>query len=122
DARPERSFATANEIHIPVGQPVQVELESEDVIHSFWIPQLAGKIDMIPGQTNRLWLQADHAGLYRGQCGEFCGAQHAHMAMLVIAEQPAEFARWRDQQLQPASAPVAATPAENGARLCVARC
>ena len=100
-----RIFSTADEIHIPVGRPVKVELDSEDVIHSFWVPQLAGKIDMIPGRTNVLWLEADKPGTYRGQCGEFCGAQHAHMAMFVVAQQPQDFERWREQQLQPAPAP-----------------
>jgi cytochrome c oxidase subunit II len=119
---PSRAFTTANEIHIPVGQPVKVELSSEDVIHSFWVPQLSGKIDMIPGQTNELWLQASQPGTYRGQCGEFCGAQHAHMAMLVVAQQPEDFATWRDRQLQPAAAPAPGSPGENGERLFVSRC
>ena len=77
---PSQVFDAPNEIHIPVGRPVRVELSSTDVIHSFWIPQLAGKMDVIPGQTNVTWLQADKPGVYRGQCGEYCGAQHAHMA------------------------------------------
>jgi len=96
------AFLTANELHIPVGRPVRVELASDDVIHSFWIPQLAGKIDAIPGRTNVLWMQADRPGTYRGQCGEFCGAQHAHMAMVVVAEAPADYAAWRQRQLAPA--------------------
>jgi cytochrome c oxidase subunit II len=119
---PSRAFTTANEIHIPVGQPVKVELSSEDVIHSFWVPQLSGKIDMIPGQTNELWLQASQPGTYRGQCGEFCGAQHAHMAMLVVAQAPEDFATWRDRQLRPAAAPAPGSPGENGERLFVGRC
>ena len=86
DGDPAQDFATANEIHIPVGQAVRVVLRSADVIHSFWIPQLAGKTDLIPGQINETWLHADREGVYRGQCGEFCGKQHAHMALLVIAE------------------------------------
>jgi cytochrome c oxidase subunit 2 len=94
-----RSFITANEIHIPVGEPVRVELSSADVIHSFWIPQLAGKMDVIPGQTNVSWLEADKAGNYRGQCAAFCGAQHAHMALLVVADAPAAFAAWQESQL-----------------------
>ncbi|MEJ8838830.1 cytochrome c oxidase subunit II [Ramlibacter sp. AN1133] len=117
-----RGFETANEIHIPVGRPVRVELASEDVIHSFWIPQLAGKIDMIPGQTNVLWLHAARRGTYRGQCGEFCGAQHAHMAMQVVADEPADFARWRDNQLRAAPAPAPATAQAGGAREFVAHC
>jgi cytochrome c oxidase subunit 2 len=94
-----RSFITANEIHIPVGEPVRVELKSADVIHSFWIPQLAGKMDVIPGQTNVSWLEADKAGRYRGQCAAFCGAQHAHMALLVVAESDSAFAAWQESQL-----------------------
>lgn len=93
------SFITANEIHIPVGEPVRIELNSADVIHSFWIPQLAGKMDVIPGQTNVSWLEADQAGRYRGQCAAFCGAQHAHMALLVVADSPAAFAAWQEDQL-----------------------
>ncbi len=96
---PEQIFNTANEIHIPVGRPVRFELSSADVIHSFWIPQLAGKMDVIPGQTNVAWLQADQAGVYRGQCAAFCGPQHAHMALLVVAETPEEFAAWRERQV-----------------------
>lgn len=102
---PSRIFSTANEIHIPVGRPVRVELDSRDVIHSFWIPQLAGKIDVIPGQTNTLWLQADAPGRYRGQCGEYCGAQHAHMAMWVVADEPKDYAAWSERQLRPAASP-----------------
>jgi cytochrome c oxidase subunit 2 len=94
-----RSFVTANEIHIPVGEPVRIELSSADVIHSFWIPQLAGKMDVIPGQTNVSWLEADKAGRYRGQCAAFCGAQHAHMALLVVAETAVSFAAWQESQL-----------------------
>ncbi|MGN6703428.1 MAG: cytochrome c oxidase subunit II [Burkholderiaceae bacterium] len=102
---PADTIATANEIHIPVGQPVRFQLIGGDVIHSFWIPQLGGKTDMIPGQTNVTWLQADKPGDYRGQCGEYCGLQHAHMAMHVMAEEPAKFEAWRRQQLQEAAAP-----------------
>ncbi len=89
-----QNFATANEIHIPVGQPVTLHVTTADVIHSFWVPQLHGKIDMIPGQTNTITLQADQAGTYRGQCAEFCGEQHAHMAFLVIAQNANDFNTW----------------------------
>jgi cytochrome c oxidase subunit 2 len=92
-------FITANEIHIPAGEPVRIELRSADVIHSFWIPQLAGKMDVIPGQTNVSWLEADKPGRYRGQCAAFCGAQHAHMALLVVADTPDDFAAWQESQL-----------------------
>jgi len=103
--RPSDTFTTANEIHIPVGVPVLVRLHGGDVIHSFWVPKLTGKTDTIPGQTNVSWLQADQPGVYRGQCGEFCGFQHAHMAFDVIAEPPADFARWQAGQRQGAPAP-----------------
>jgi len=100
-----RIFTTANEIHIPVGQPVRIELASADVIHSFWIPKLAGKMDVIPGQTNVTWLQADRPGTYRGQCAMFCGAQHARMALLVVADTPKDFATWQDHQLMDTATP-----------------
>ena len=82
-ARPADSFTTANELHVPVGRPVRVELEAEDVIHSFWVPNLAGKQDLIPGRAIRSSSTVDRPGTYRGQCAEFCGLQHAHMALLV---------------------------------------
>lgn len=96
---------TANEIHVPVGQPVRVLLRSADVIHSFWVPNLNGKTDLIPGKTNTAWLQAARPGIYRGQCAEFCGMQHAHMAFLVIAADPDQFASWLARQSQPAAPP-----------------
>lgn len=105
DPDPAKVFDVANEIHIPVGSPVRLELESTDVIHSFWIPQLGGKTDVIPGQTNVMWLQADRAGVYRGQCGEYCGAQHAHMAMVVVADAPKDFVAWSERQRADAAAP-----------------
>jgi cytochrome c oxidase subunit 2 len=95
-------FTTANEIHVPVGEPVLFVLTAQDVIHSFWAPNLAGKKDLIPGYTQSLWFQADTAGDYRAQCAEFCGAQHAKMALHVIAEPKAEFERWVKQQREPA--------------------
>jgi len=98
DGAPGRGFATANEIHIPVGVPVRLRLDSADVIHAFWVPQLAGKTQMIPGVSNEQWLQADAPGIYEGQCTQFCGAQHAHMALEVVAQSPADFARWRVAQ------------------------
>lgn len=84
----------ANELRIPVGRPVHLKVRSADVIHSFWVPNLAGKIDMIPGRVNRLDLQADVPGVYRGQCAEFCGLQHAQMALHVVAMTPDEWAHW----------------------------
>jgi cytochrome c oxidase subunit 2 len=106
NAQPSRRFITANEIHLPVGRPVRIELSAEDVIHSFWIPNLGGKQDLIPGRENVLTLTAGRAGLYRGQCAEFCGLQHAHMAFIVIAEPQAEFDSWREAQLAAAHMPV----------------
>jgi cytochrome c oxidase subunit II len=94
---------TANEIHIPTGTRIEVVGTSADVIHSFWVPELARKIDLIPGRENRLLLEADRPGRYRGQCSEFCGVQHAHMAVAVVAQTPADFRRWLANQRQPAS-------------------
>jgi cytochrome c oxidase subunit 2 len=102
---PSRILQTANEIHIPVGQPIAIRGESNDVIHSFWVPGLQGKRDLIPGHTTLEWLQAGKPGEYRGQCAEFCGLQHAHMAFWVIAEPPEQFNPWLEHQLQPATEP-----------------
>jgi cytochrome c oxidase subunit 2 len=103
---PSRTFTTANEIHIPVGQPVEIRLNTVDVIHSFWVPSLGGKIDLIPGQTNVTWLEANEPGVYRGQCAEYCGMQHTHMALLVVASSSDEFNAWWDAQLNSALEPV----------------
>jgi cytochrome c oxidase subunit 2 len=105
DSQPSRSFTTANEIHIPVGEPVLIKLESTDVIHSFWVPSLTGKMDAITGRQNQLQIQADRPGIYRGQCAEFCGFQHAHMGLLVVAETREDFERWRNHQISSAIAP-----------------
>jgi len=96
---------TANEIHLPVGRPVAVDLLSNDVIHSFWIPSLQGKIDLVPGRLNEVWLQADKPGVYRGQCAEYCGAEHAKMALVVVAESPDDFEHWLAANRGPAPAP-----------------
>ena len=101
--------ADANELHIPVGRPVVVDMVSEDVIHSFWVPKLGGKMDMIPGRTNRLKLQADKAGSYGGQCAEFCGGAHSLMGFVVVAHEPADWQRWLDARLAPRSAAVPAS-------------
>jgi cytochrome c oxidase subunit 2 len=93
------SFETANEIRIPVGSPVDVKLTTADVIHSLWIPSLAGKLDLVPGRHNELRIEANRPGIYRGQCAEFCGQQHAHMAMFVLALEPRAFERWRAGQV-----------------------
>jgi cytochrome c oxidase subunit II len=105
DTSPSGRFTTANEIHIPVGQPVLFVLNARDVIHSFWVPNLAGKKDLIPGYTQSLWLQADTAGDYRAQCAEFCGLQHAKMALHVIAESRDDYERWVEAQRKPAHTP-----------------
>lgn len=96
-------FETANEIRIPAGAPVQLELVSANVIHSFWVPALAGKIDMIPGRVNRMRLQAAAPGSYRGQCAEYCGGQHARMAFHVVALAPGDYAAWFAQRRGPAA-------------------
>jgi cytochrome c oxidase subunit II len=98
-------FTTANEIVIPAGEPVLFELVSEDVIHSFWVPELGGKIDLLPDKTNTVVLQADAPGEYAGACGEFCGLQHARMRFRVVAVTPAEFQRWVDHQQRSAPDP-----------------
>jgi cytochrome c oxidase subunit II len=98
-------FTTANEIHIPVGEPVRINLESADVIHSFWVPQLHGKIEMVPGWTNTMYLEADEPGSYFGKCAEFCGIQHANMEFLVIAQERPDYDAWAEHQRQPAREP-----------------
>jgi cytochrome c oxidase subunit 2 len=100
-----KQFELANELHLPAGRAVELELTTEDVIHSFWVPSLAGKVDMIPGHRNRLVLKADEPGVHRGLCAEYCGGQHALMAVFVIIEPEAEFERWRSQQVHDAEAP-----------------
>ncbi len=105
DGTPSQRFTTANEIHIPVGRPVIVKGTSGDVIHSFWVPNLHGKVDLIPGRRTSRWIQADRPGTWRGQCAEFCGLQHAHMALLVVAEPMDAFEAWREAQRRPAREP-----------------
>jgi cytochrome c oxidase subunit 2 len=102
---PSQIFTTANEMHVPVGKPVLLKLQSSDVIHSFWAPNLAGKKDLIPGHTLTLQFRADTPGTYRMQCAEFCGFQHAKMALLVTAESPEDYGRWLQAQLKPAAEP-----------------
>jgi cytochrome c oxidase subunit II len=99
---PEQEIITANEIHIPVGQPVLLKLMSDDVIHSFWVPELHGKMDLIPGRVNDFWIQADQSGVYSGACAEYCGTQHAKMLIRVIAESQETFDGWLAQMQQPA--------------------
>ena len=119
--QPARIFTTANEIHIPVGKPVEVKLATADVIHSFWVPALTGKTDLVPGQTNLTWIEADAPGVYRGQCTEFCGEQHAHMGLTVVANKPEDFDAWWNRQLG-ASSPATAQGAEQGKVVFVGRC
>jgi len=102
---PASGAVTANEIHIPVGKPLSVRLDSKDVLHEFWVPELARKMSTVPGQPNHIWLQADKPGLYIGQCSEFCGTQHAWMRILVVADEPSKFEAWQQAQLRPAPAP-----------------
>jgi len=105
DAGVDQNFITADEIHVPTGRPVRIELAAEDVIHSFWAPNLAGKQDLIPGRYNSLSFTVEKPATYRQQCAEFCGLQHAHMAMLIVAEPPADFALWRAGELADAASP-----------------
>jgi cytochrome c oxidase subunit 2 len=100
-----KNFRTANELHLPVGVPAEVTLQSNDVIHSLWIPNLAGKQDLIPGRVTDIQLVPRKAGLYRGQCAEFCGVQHAHMALDVTVESRPDFDRWVAAQQRVAFAP-----------------
>ena len=103
-----KTLRTANELHLPVGVPTRILLNSSDVIHSFWVPSLGGKQDLIPGRDNDITIVPSKTGIYRGQCAEYCGTQHAHMALVVVVESYPDFLKWWQQQLQPAVAP--ATP------------
>ncbi len=99
----DQHFVTADEMWIPTGTVVHINLVSDNVIHSFWVPQLGGKTDVIPGHDNTMWLQADTAGWYRGECAEFCGTQHAHMDFLVHAVSSSDYQAWVTQQQQVAA-------------------
>jgi cytochrome c oxidase subunit 2 len=111
---PSLKVTTANEIHIPVGQPVYVTVTSVDVIHSFWIPRLAGKQDLEPGRMNHLTIEASEAGTYLGQCAEYCGFSHANMRLRVMAQAPTDFEAWTAAQAQPATTPIAGSMAAAG--------
>lgn len=115
-------FTTANELHLPVGRAAIVTLHSDDVIHSLWVPNLHGKLDLIPGRTTEIRLRADRPGLYRGQCAEFCGVQHTMMALLVVAEPPAGYARWAARQASHAAAPSTASDAVHGRQVFLDQC
>jgi cytochrome c oxidase subunit 2 len=102
---PDQLVTTANEMHIPAGRPILLELSSRDVIHSFWVPTLHGKRDLIPGHDSTTYIEANEAGVFRGQCAEFCGVQHAKMGFLVVAQSPADFQSWLEAQRRPANPP-----------------
>src|SRR6185437_14495565 len=106
--QPDQIFTTANEIHIPTNTPITLKLVTRDVIHSFWIPALHGKVDLIPGHTNWVRIEASHPGTYLGQCAEYCGAQHAHMRLMLVAQTPEQYQKWLQGQLAPGKIP--ATP------------
>jgi cytochrome c oxidase subunit 2 len=116
---PDQGIISANEIHVPVGRPVKLILTSQDVIHSFWVPQLTVKTDLIPGHTNTTWIQASSPGTYRGQCAEYCGLQHAKMAILVVAEPADAYASWLAAERRPAV--VATDPTAVRGRLALER-
>lgn len=105
DPEPQRRFETANELRIPVGRRVIVRLVSDDVIHSFWVPGLGGKMDLVPGRTNVTFIEASRSGVWRGQCAEFCGLQHAKMAFVVVAEPADAWEAWAERQRRPAATP-----------------
>jgi cytochrome c oxidase subunit 2 len=111
---------TANEMHVPVGRPVRVQLESADVIHSFWVPRLSGKTDMIPGKTNELWFMAQAPDAYLGQCAEFCGIQHAWMLLRIVAQPESDFNAWLAGQQRLAARPTEST-AQQGERIFLAQ-
>lgn len=106
---PSKQVQTANEIHVPVGELVQIKLRAADVIHSFWAPNLNGKRDLIPGYVTSLWFRADTAGIYRGQCAEFCGLQHAQMAFYIVAEPRPKFSAWLAAASIPSAPPTDST-------------
>lgn len=106
DPDPSRRVVTANEIHIPVGRRIRLEVGSQDVIHSFWAPNLHGKLDLIPGYQGTTYFRADRAGVYHGRCAEFCGLQHARMDFRIVAEPPARFTAWYEGQLRSAAKPL----------------
>jgi len=112
----------ANELRIPTGRPIWLGLTSADVIHSVWLPSLAGKMDTVPGRVNRLVFSADKPGVYRGQCAEFCGEQHARMALHLVAHAPAEFDSWLRAQAAPAAAPATAQQQAGLAAFLAQRC
>ncbi|MGC1374567.1 MAG: cytochrome c oxidase subunit II [Candidatus Sulfotelmatobacter sp.] len=113
---PKAGFTTANEFHVPVGQPMLMRLESADVIHDFWVPALGRKMDMIPGHPNEMWLKADDPGTFLGTCAEFCGNEHAWMRIRVIAQISADFKNWEREQAEAPQSPTS-SEAQEGAQL-----
>jgi cytochrome c oxidase subunit II len=111
---PQLEIVTANEIHVPTDRPVEINLASNDVIHSFSVPRLAGKQDVVPGRTNVLYIEAPQPGTYQGQCQEFCGLSHANMKFSVVADSPSDFEAWVETQRAPAAAPEPGSTAEEG--------
>jgi cytochrome c oxidase subunit 2 len=103
---PGQQVTTANEIHIPAHRAVNIELRSADVMHSFWVPSLHGKVDLVPGHPNFIRIEASEVGDFIGQCAEFCGMQHANMHILVVAQEPAAFDEWLSNQRKPGAPPV----------------
>jgi cytochrome c oxidase subunit 2 len=118
---PELGVVTANELHLPIGQSINVELRSVDVLHSFWVPQLSGKVDMVPGHNNRLWFTPEQTGTFLGQCAEFCGTSHANMRFRVIVETQADFDAWVASQNADA-APAQGALAEAGEGIATTIC
>jgi cytochrome c oxidase subunit II len=106
DPQPSQIMTTANEVHVPVGKAVKFELQSVDVIHSFWVPNMHGKKDLVPGHPTTTWFTATRAGEFRGQCAEYCGEQHAHMRLAFVSESPAQFDQWLTGQKQTPPEPV----------------
>ena len=105
DDEPSHTFTAANEIHLPVGQPVRFDVQTADVIHTLWVPELAGKIQLIPGQHNSLWLEARVPGVFSGPCSQYCGTQHAHMRITVVAEPASAYEQWLESQRLAAATP-----------------
>ncbi len=119
---PDLGIRTANELHVPLGRPVAIELHSKDIIHSFWVPRIGGKRDLVPGRTNRISFTADKAGYYPGQCAEFCGDSHALMRMDLMVDSPEEFERWVEAQQAPAVTPTEPLAREGAKAFLAAGC
>ena len=114
---PDSHIVTADEMHVPVGAVVHVNLISDNVIHSFWVPELVGKTDVIPGHNNTTWFRADKTGQYRGECTEFCGTQHAHMDYVVVVDSPSDYSTWLAAQQTPGASPVAGSQQASGLKV-----